>query len=203
MQIVHMLPGFFTKWIQEKFQAKLYFQITDDEKFLFKDFDNLEDATKVGYDNILDIIAMGFDPKLTRIFLDTEYIHHLYPIAVEVAKRITYSTTQAVFGFENANNIGEIFYTSIQAAPAFLPTVEPLRWLGANPYICSIFRQYEYVVEPDDGQLAVVEQTCKSGERRCGDCKAELWEKVRPWLKADHAAREKAKDHVEEFVIRD
>src|SRR5207247_9176787 len=67
---------------------------------------------------------MGFDPKLTRIFLDTEYIRHLYPIAIEVAKRITFSTTQAVFGFENSNNIGEIFYTSIQAAPAFLPTVE-------------------------------------------------------------------------------
>src|SRR3989442_5410450 len=67
---------------------------------------------------------MGFDPKLTRIFLDTEYIHHLYPIAVEVAKRITYSTTQAVFGFQNANNVGESFYTSVQAAPAFLPTVE-------------------------------------------------------------------------------
>ncbi|HWM51419.1 MAG TPA: tryptophan--tRNA ligase, partial [Thermoplasmata archaeon] len=124
IHIGHMLPWFFTKWLQEKFKATLYFQITDDEKFLFKDFDNLEEATKVGYDNILDIIAMGFDPKRTRIFLDTEYIRHLYPIAVEVAKRITFSTTQAVFGFENANNIGEIFYTSLQAAPAFLPTVE-------------------------------------------------------------------------------
>src|SRR5256712_5162106 len=124
IHIGHMLPWFFTKWIQEKFRAKLYFQITDDEKFLFKDFDNLEDATKVGYDNILDIIAMGFDPKLTSIFLDTEYIHHLYPIAVEVANRITYSTTQAVLAFPNPNKDGEIFYTSIQAAPAFLPTVE-------------------------------------------------------------------------------
>src|SRR6267378_1122277 len=124
IHIGHMLPWFFTKWLQEKFKATLYFQITDDEKFLFKDFDNLEEATKVGYDNILDIIAMGFDPKRTRIFLDTEYIRHLYPIAVEVAKRITFSTTQATFGFENSNNIGEIFYTSLQAAPAFLPTVE-------------------------------------------------------------------------------
>jgi len=26
---------------------------------------------------------------------------------------------------------------------------------------------------------------------------------VRPWLKAHHAAREKAKDRVEEFVMRD
>src|SRR5947208_3713081 len=74
IHIGHMLPWFFAKWLQEKFRATLYFQITDDEKFLFKDFDNLEEATKVGYDNILDIIAMGFDPKLTRIFLDTEYI---------------------------------------------------------------------------------------------------------------------------------
>src|SRR3989475_10808050 len=144
IHIGHMLHWFFTKWIQEKFRAKLYFQITDDEKFLFKDFEDLKDATKVGYDNILDIIAMGFDPKLTSIFLDTEYIHHLYPIAVEVAKRITYSTTQAVFGFQNANNVGEIFYTSIQAAPAFLPTVEAgqkgpavvSRWVGPEPHLC-------------------------------------------------------------------
>src|SRR5438309_11891417 len=124
IHIGHMLPWFFTKWLQEKFRATLYFQITDDEKFLFKDFDDLGAATKVGYENILDIIAMGFDPKLTRIFLDTEYIRHLYPIAVEAAKRITYSTTQAVFGLQNSNNIGEIFDTGIQAAPGFLPTVE-------------------------------------------------------------------------------
>jgi tryptophanyl-tRNA synthetase len=289
IHIGHMLPWFFTKWLQEKFKATLYFQITDDEKFLFKDFDNLDEATKVGYDNILDIIAMGFDPKRTRIFLDTEYIRHLYPIAVEVAKRITFSTTQATFGFGNANNIGEIFYTSLQAAPAFLPTVEaghevPVlipcgidqdphfritrdvapklgypkpalihnkllpsllgptgkmsasipessifttdtevqahkkvmnaftggratveeqRRLGANPYICSIFAQYTYIFEPDDRNLAEVERTCKSGERLCGDCKEELWGKIRPWLKAHHAAREKAKDRIEEFVVRD
>jgi tryptophanyl-tRNA synthetase len=289
IHIGHMLPWFFTKWLQEKFRATLYFQITDDEKFLFKDFDTLPEATKVGYDNILDIIAMGFDPKLTKIFLDTEYIRHLYPIAVEVAKRITYSTTQAVFGFENSNNIGEIFYTSIQAAPAFLPsvggkkpvpvlipcgidqdphfriardvapklgypkpalihnkllpsllgpggkmsasipessifttdseaaakkkivnaftggraTVEEQRRLGANPYICSVFAQYEYLFEPDDGHLAEVERTCKNGERLCGDCKLELWGKIRTWLVRHHEAREKAKGKVEQFILRD
>src|SRR5438046_2707673 len=248
IHIGHMLPWFFTKWLQEKFRAMLYFQMTDDEKFLFKDFDKLDEATKVGYDNILDIIAMGFDPKLTRIFLDTEYIRHLYPIAVEVAKRITFSTTQAVFGFENSNNIGEIFYTSIQAAPALIhnkllpsllgptgkmsasipessifttdteaqaqkkimnaftggrATVEEQRRLGANPYICSIFAQYNYIFEPDDGHLAEVERTCKSGERLCGDCKTELWSKVRTWLIAHHAAREKAKDRIDQFMVRD
>src|SRR2546430_2481268 len=82
-------------------------------------------------------------------------------------------------------------------------TVEEQRRLGANPYICSIFAQYNYIFEPDDGHLAEVERTCKSGERLCGDCKTELWGKVRPWLNAHHAAREKAKDRLEQFVVRD
>ncbi len=289
IHVGHMLPWFFTKWLQDVFDATLYFQITDDEKFLFKDFDELPQATKVGYENILDVIALGFDPKKTRIFLDTEYIHHLYPIAVEVAKRITFSTTQAVFGFTNSNNIGEIFYTSIQAAPAFLPTVEagepvPVlipcgidqdphfrvardvaprlgypkpalihnkllpsllgpggkmsasvpasslfttdsteaakekimdaftggratveeqRRLGANPDICPIFAFYQYVFEPDDGKLAEVERTCRSGERLCGECKLELWSKVQPFLERHREAREKARDRIEDFVVRD
>ena len=82
-------------------------------------------------------------------------------------------------------------------------TVEEQRRLGANPYICSIFAQYNYIFEPDDGHLAEVERTCKSGERLCGDCKTELWGKVRPWLNSHHAAREKAKDRLEQFVVRD
>ena len=124
IHIGHILPWVFTKWMQDRFGAKLWFQVTDDEKFLFKDFDRLEDATKIGYENVLDIIALGFDPHKTRIFLDTEYIHHLYPVAVQVAKRITFSTAKAVFGFDNANNLGEIFYTSMQAVPCFLESIE-------------------------------------------------------------------------------
>src|SRR5207249_5276003 len=46
IHIGHMLPWFLTKWIQEKFRAKLYFQMTDDEKFLFKDFEDLEKRPK-------------------------------------------------------------------------------------------------------------------------------------------------------------
>lgn len=82
-------------------------------------------------------------------------------------------------------------------------TVEEQRRLGANPYICSVFAQYEYIFEPDDGHLAEVERTCKSGERLCGDCKSELWEKIRAWLVRHHEAREKAKDRIEEFILRD
>lgn len=116
----HIMPWIFTKWMQDVFDAELYFQITDDEKFLFKDDLSLEEAKKYAYENILDIIALGFNPEKTHIFLDTEYIHHLYPIAIKVAKRTTFSTAKAVFGLKNSSNIGQIFYTSMQSATAFL-----------------------------------------------------------------------------------
>ncbi len=116
----HLIPWIITKWLQDKFNAKLYFQITDDEKFLFKESISLEKIKEFAYDNILDIIALGFDPKKTRIFLNTEYAKTLYPEAIKVARHITISTAKAVFGFKNDSNIGKIFFTSMQAVPAFL-----------------------------------------------------------------------------------
>lgn len=116
----HLMPWIFTKYLQDTFDVPLYFQLTDDEKYLFNENLSLKDTRDMAYQNLLDVIALGFDPKKTKILIDTEYIHNLYPLALQVAKRITFSTAKAVFGFDNSTNIGSIFYTSIQAAPAFL-----------------------------------------------------------------------------------
>lgn len=119
----HLMPWIFTKYLQDKFGAELYFQLTDDEKFMFNPDLTLDDTRNYAYENALDIIALGFDPAKTRIFLDTEYSNRLYNIAIKVAKKITFSTAKAVFGFDNSTNIGSIWFTSMQAAPAFLPSV--------------------------------------------------------------------------------
>jgi tryptophanyl-tRNA synthetase len=116
----HLMPWLFTKYLQDTFGSNLYFQMTDDEKFLFNEKLSRDDTRNMAYENALDVIALGFDPKKTKIIVDTECIKLLYPMALEVAKRVTFSTAKAVFGFENDNNIGEIFYTSIQAAPCFI-----------------------------------------------------------------------------------
>ena len=117
----HMMPWIFNKWVQDTFKIPMLFQMTDDEKFLFKDL-TLHDTRNMAYENALDFIALGFDPDNTKIILDTKNIERLYPIALKVAKKINFSTAKAVFGFENTSNIGQIFFTSIEAAPAFLPT---------------------------------------------------------------------------------
>ena len=117
----HLMPWIFNKWVQDTFDVPMLFQLTDDEKFLFKDL-TLHDTYSMAYENALDFIALGFDPEKTRIIVDTKNIDKLYPIALKVAKKINFSTAKAVFGFENTSNIGQIFFTTIEAAPAFLPT---------------------------------------------------------------------------------
>jgi tryptophanyl-tRNA synthetase len=118
----HFMVWEFTRWLQEKLDVELWFQFTDDEKFLFKDM-SYEEVQKWLHENMLDVIAMGFDPKKTHFIIDTKHANLLYPEAIKVAKKLTFSTVKGAFGFTNENNVGSIFYTAMQAAPCFLPSV--------------------------------------------------------------------------------
>lgn len=127
--IGHLVPWVFAKWLQEKFDTNIYFQLTDDEKFFAKPGLTLEETRLFAYENALDFIALGFKPDRTKIIINTKNIKTLYPIAAEVAKKINFSNTKAVFGFTNETNIGMIFYTSLQSAPCFIedrPVLIPL-----------------------------------------------------------------------------
>jgi tryptophanyl-tRNA synthetase len=283
----HLMPWIFTKYLQDTFDSKLIFQLTDDEKFMVKEDFSLDNAVDYAYENALDVIALGFDPKKTEIFLDTEYIKNLYKLAIRVAKRVTFSTAKSVFGFTHSTNIGLIFFTCIQSAPAFIEserqgkavpclipcaidqdphfritrdvapylgypkpalihckffpsllgaekmsssipgssvyttdspevarrkimdaftggmaTVEEQRKKGGNPDICSIY-QYLYYIFEEDEKLKEQYDACKRGELLCGEHKQYLAEKVEKFLVKHQENREKAKDRVEEFIVRD
>jgi len=125
----HIVTWEFTKWLQSSFDVPLLFQITDDEKFLFSEkFKDLSETKKIAYDNILDIIAIGFDPNKTKIMIDSDNSKTLYNAAIPIAKKITFSTVKSSFGFTNSNNIGEIFYTAIQAVPSIIESI----WQNKN-----------------------------------------------------------------------
>lgn len=118
----HYFIWSFVKWLQDKFDVELWFQFTDDEKFLYKKltYDEVQDWTK---DNMLDVISLGFNPAKTHFLVDTWHADIMYPEAVKVAKKITFSSIKSAFGFTDSNNIGSIFYTAMQTVPAFLPNV--------------------------------------------------------------------------------
>ncbi len=122
--IGHLISFMFAKQLQEAFNVKYFIQLTDDEKFLFKEELSLEDVEKFTYENALDIIALGFDPEKTKIISDLKYAKTMYKQALRVAKKLTFSTAKAVFGFTNDTNVGSIFFTSMQSVPAFLESVK-------------------------------------------------------------------------------
>lgn len=62
-----------SRWLQETFNVPLVIQLTDDEKFLWKNIP-LEEIMKLAHENAKDIVAMGFDPKTTFIFNDLTYM---------------------------------------------------------------------------------------------------------------------------------
>lgn len=119
----HLQTWIFTKWLQDKFGVELWFQFTDDEKFLLNKDKSFDEIQNWMYENMKDVIALGFDSKKTHFLIDTKHASLIYPEAIKVAKKITYSMVKSTFGLDESSNTGLIFYTAIQAVPAFLPSV--------------------------------------------------------------------------------
>ncbi|MBI5223514.1 tryptophan--tRNA ligase [Candidatus Micrarchaeota archaeon] len=119
MHIGHLVPLVFTKWLQNHFKTNLYIEITDDEGFLHKKERQWDEVQAAAYDNILDIIALGFDPNRTFIFKNTEYVRNVYPLLLKAAKRVTGSTMKAIFGFDDSTNVGISMYPVYQTIPTF------------------------------------------------------------------------------------
>lgn len=119
LHIGHLIPFIFTKYLQDIFDVNVYIQIPDDEKVWTKKNLDLEEASRHAEDNMMDICALGFNPDKTFIFKNSEFIHKMYPIAIKVAKKISFSKAKAIFGFDKENNIGHIFYPALQTVPTF------------------------------------------------------------------------------------
>ncbi len=121
LHLGHIIPWIFAKWVCDRFNVELFFEMTDDEKFLVRDVP-LEEANRYAYDNALTLVALGFKPNQLHLIIDTEDISYLYKIAIKVAKCLTLSTVKHTFGFTDSTNIGAAFFPTLQIAVAFLPT---------------------------------------------------------------------------------
>ncbi|XP_072126660.1 tryptophan--tRNA ligase, cytoplasmic-like isoform X1 [Mobula birostris] len=121
MHVGHLIPFIFTKWLQDVFNVPLVIQLTDDEKYLWKDI-TLEQAYKYSVENAKDIIACGFDLNKTFIFSDLDYMGQspgFYHNVVKVQKHVTFNQVKGIFGFGDSDCIGKISFPAIQAAPSF------------------------------------------------------------------------------------
>lgn len=122
MHLGHLIPFIFTRYLQEAFNVPLVIQLTDDEKFLWKEDLSLEECNRLAYENTKDIIACGFDPEKTFIFSDMDYIGSssaFYKNILRIQRSVTFNQVKGIFGFGDSDKIGKISFPAIQAAPSF------------------------------------------------------------------------------------
>ncbi|WFD35804.1 tryptophan--tRNA ligase [Malassezia cuniculi] len=120
MHLGHLIPFLFTKWLQDVFDVPLVIQLTDDEKFLFKNNLKIEQVQQFARDNARDIVACGFKLDKTFIFSDLSYVGGaFYHNVVRISRLITVNQSKGTFGFNDSDSIGKLHFVSIQAAPSF------------------------------------------------------------------------------------
>lgn len=118
MHVGHVFPFYLAKYLQDHLDAMVYVPVSDDEKFFAKDqsFEEIQTWTR---DNLRELLAVGLDPELTRIVIDTADADVVYPHATRFAKRYTQSTVDATYG--EPENVGLSFYPAVQATHLLLP----------------------------------------------------------------------------------
>ncbi|PAV86277.1 hypothetical protein WR25_10680 [Diploscapter pachys] len=113
LHLGHLVPFILTKYLQDAFD------MTDDEKYLWKDL-KVDEAKKMAKENIKDIISVGFDPEKTFIFTNFDYMcPPFYENVVKVWKCVTTNQSRAIFGFTNEDSMGKSAFPAIESAPCF------------------------------------------------------------------------------------
>ncbi|KAK9836615.1 hypothetical protein WJX74_004419 [Apatococcus lobatus] len=119
LHLGHLVPFHFTAWMQRTFKVPLVIQLTDDEKFLWRGL-SLPESERLAFENAKDIIACGFDPDLTFIFSDYDYIGgDFYWNITQIQRLVTFNSVRSIFGLAGDDSIGKIAFPAIQAAPSF------------------------------------------------------------------------------------
>ncbi|KAL5205409.1 hypothetical protein ABZP36_033618 [Zizania latifolia] len=137
LHLGHLIPFMFTKYLQDAFKVPLVIQLTDDEKFLWKNL-TVEESKRLARENAKDIIACGFDVERTFIFSDFNYVGGaFYENMVKVARCVTYNKVVGIFGFSPEDHIGKISFPPVQAVPSF-PSSFPHLFSGNDQLRCLI-----------------------------------------------------------------
>src|SRR3989344_495336 len=142
-------------WMQQQ-GADVYIPITNDESYVVDKAKSLAESRRIAYEQVIpSIIAMGFNPKKTHIFVDSDYLD-IYNVAMDVSKKTTLNKAFKIFGFnqtEKEENPGTMFYRSaVQIAQILLPQYPEFG--GPKPVVVPVgIDQHPYIVLSRDVAL--------------------------------------------------
>jgi tryptophanyl-tRNA synthetase len=130
----------------QKLGADIYIPITNDESYLDGKVKALSESRRIAYEEIIPgIIAFGFNPKKTKIFVMSDY-PDVYNLAINVSKHVTNQYVSSIFGDRAIDNSGKAFYRSaVQLAQILLPQLEEFG--GPKPTLIPVgIDQHPYIL---------------------------------------------------------
>lgn len=109
----------------QKLGATIFIPITNDESYVDEKVTSLAESRRIAYETIIpSIMAFGFDPNKTKIFVMSDY-PEIYNLAIHISKYVTNDYVRTVFGDEALDNSGKAFYRSaVQLAQILLPQLD-------------------------------------------------------------------------------
>lgn len=129
----------------QKIGAELFIPISNDESFLFDKAPSLETAEKIAWEDVIpDIIALGFDPEKTHIYVDSDF-PSIYTFALYISKHFSLNQIKGVFGFTDDSSPAYTFYMGgIQMAHILMPQLP--EYGGVRPTIVPVgIDQHPYI----------------------------------------------------------
>lgn len=136
MHLGHLIPFQLTKYLQDALDAFVIIQMSDDEKYFFKEGD-LNEFNDLCYKNAKDIISVGFDLNKTLIFSNLEHMNgKLYYNNAVIMRNINGNTIKSIFGLSLDNNLGQLVWPAFQSGPAFSTSFPDI--FGEKPIYCLV-----------------------------------------------------------------
>jgi len=117
LHLGHLVPIMFTIWLQQILDCWVVIEMSDEEKFYFKD-GCLDEFMAYTENNTKDIIACGFNPDKTFIFSSFKYERYMRPLVAQINKKMSVHVTKNVYGFTDENSIGQLSWAPYQMGPA-------------------------------------------------------------------------------------
>lgn len=139
-------------WLQNQ-GAEIHIPITNDESYVVNKAKSLAQSRRIAYEAVIpSIIAMGFEPKKTHIYVDSDY-PDIYNVAMDLSKYTTLNRVFGVYGFgkdDEGENSGTMFYrAAVQIAQILLPQLEEFG--GPKPTLIPVgIDQYPYILVARD-----------------------------------------------------
>lgn len=132
-------------WFQQEYGAMIHIPITADETYVVGKAKSLRESRFYAYEYVIpSIIALGFKPELTRIYVTSDY-PHLYNVSMFIGKYLTTNTAQGLFGLDGSVNPAQLFYMGVvQMAQILLPQLPEFG--GPKPTLVPVgIDQHPYI----------------------------------------------------------